>query len=233
MPLFGRRRRELPQPRPGQPSENGASADKPAGSRSWRRPVGVAAQGLDRRELERRLAELGEAGQRAEALDQAVEATLGDLLSLSTLTSALAVEYLERIKHALKALRLEDGVYVTTRAYAAHLAVEADPAAYGATDVPVLGTLPAARNGQAPRDLLNRIVRASRRGFDHLRAVDGAVWEGFVDATTWRVHERRASGGEDAAYLDPLVVDGLVRFGWLLRQVDLHYGMEPERGGRA
>ncbi len=25
------------------------------------------------------------------------------------------------------------------------------------------------------------------------------------------------------------VVDGLARFGWVLRQVDLHYGLEPDR----
>lgn len=203
----------------------------------WRRPVGVVRAGVDEASLVEGLAVLGEAGLTARALDRAVEDALPGVASLSALSSALAVNYLERLKHPLKEMTLETGVFVTTRAYVAHLAVEAEPGAYGAADVPVLGSLPAPRNGRPPQDLLNRVVKASRRGFERIRAVDDDVWAGFVACATWRVHERTAGvreptgGAPDAGggYLDPAVVDGLLRFGWVLRQVDLHYGLGPER----
>lgn len=177
---------------------------------------------------------LGEAGSTARALDMAVVDAMAGMAGLSSLSSAVAVGYVERVGRALGALGAATGVYLTTRGYAAHLVVEAAPGAYGAVDVPVLSTLPPARDGHAPRDLTTRLVRASRRGFEHIRAVDADVWEGFVALTTWRVHDA-ASGGEPVAAasasatgLDPAVVDGLVRFGWLLRQADIHYGLSPE-----
>jgi hypothetical protein len=165
--------------------------------------------------------------------------SVGDMAALSSLTTSLAVAYIERLTHPIPALTLASGVLVTTRGYAAHRAVEADPAAYGATDVPVLATLPPLRRGRPPQDLLSRIVKAGRRGFESVRAVDGDVWDGFVLHSVWRVHDQAEAeaaalaAAEDLddvepAYLDADVVDGLTRFGWLLRQTDLHYGLEPE-----
>jgi len=217
--------------------EDALAAANPEQQRERRRQrPGVVAAGLDEGELVERLAALGERGLVARALDEAVQTALPGLVALSPLSSPLAVGYLERVRHALKQLSLETAVFVTTRAYVAHLLVEADPAAFGAADVPVLGTLPPLRKGRPPQDLLNRVVKASRRGFEQIRALDDEVWAGFVDCTTWRVHQRAAgpSDGEEASgeapgYLDPAVVDGLLRFGWVLRQVDIHYRVEPER----
>jgi hypothetical protein len=199
---------------------------------SGRPPLGTVQTRLTAAGLAERLAELGEGGELAAELDRSVEEGMGGLVSLSALTSSLAVTYLERIKHALKQLSLEAGVVVTTRGYVAHLVVESDPSAYGAAGVPVLGTLPPARHGRPPQDLLTRVVKATRRGFEAIRAVDEGTWDGFVACTTYRVHERGGSALDeagDAGFVDPLVIDGLVRFGWVLRQADIHYGMRPER----
>jgi hypothetical protein len=52
-------------------------------------------------------------------------------------------------------------------------------------------------------------------------------------ATTAEIHAEAlagAAGGEDpegAGVLAPELVDGLLRTGWLLRQVDLAYGLAP------
>jgi hypothetical protein len=214
MPLFDR-----------QQSDGGARGRL---GRRLRRPLGVVDARLGRRDLAERLAGLGESGRLARDLDRAVEVAMAAVAGLSPLTSPLAVTYLERIRQALEDLSLESGAYVTARGYVAHLVVEADPGAFGAADVPVLGTLPEPRRGRPPQDLLGRVVKASRRGFERIRAVDDGVWEGFVACATYRVHERDAVRGE-GSYADPTVIDGLVRFGWVLRQVDLRYGMEPER----
>jgi hypothetical protein len=115
--------------------------------------------------------------------------------------------------------------------------VESDPGAFGADEVPVLGTLPALRHGRPPSDLTNRVLRATRRGFEHVRAVDEGTWEGYVACTTWRAHQQAPgpeAGGEDEeaaepGYVDPQVIDALVRFGWVLRQVDIYYRQAPER----
>jgi hypothetical protein len=201
--------------------------------------VGVSAGPLDAAALKRALRALGPAGDRARALDRSVTASVGGMAALSSLTTSLAVAYLERLKHPIPAMTLASGVFITTRGYAAHRAVEAAPAAYGAVDVPVLGTLPPLRRGQPPQDLLSRIVKAGKRSFESVRAVDGDVWDGFVLHTVWRVHDQAEAeaavleAAEDLddvepAYLDVGVVDGLTRFGWLLRQTDIHYGLEPE-----
>ncbi len=203
--------------------------------------VGVGDGPLDAAALQAHLRALGPAGADARALDRAVTASLGGMSALSSLTTSLAVAYLERLVHPLPAMTLASGVFITTRGYAAHRVVEADPGAYGAAEVPVLGTLPPLRRGRPPQDLLSRIVKASRRDFESVRAVDEAVWDGFVLHTVWRVHDRavpEAAALADAeeiddvhpAYLDVDVVDGLTRFGWLLRQTDIHYGLEPEAG---
>jgi hypothetical protein len=203
--------------------------------------IGVGDGALDAAGLAERLRALGPAGDDARALDRAVTVSIGGMAALSSLTTSLAVTYLERVQHPIAAMTLASGVFITTRGYAAHRAVEADPAAYGAVDVPVLGTLPALRRGRPPQDLLNRVVKASRRDFEQVRAIDQDVWDGFVLHTLWRVHEQAEAEAVELAveedlddvepaYLDLDVVDGLTRFGWLLRQVDIHYGLEPEDG---
>jgi hypothetical protein len=109
----------------------------------------------------------------------------------------------------------------------AHLVTERDPTAVGAAEVPLLN-LPPLRRGHPPRDLLTRVVKASRRNFERIRAVPGPVWEGLVRDLARRVHDR-APDADPADLLALAVVDGLARFGWVLRQVDLRYGLEPER----
>ena len=203
--------------------------------------VGVADGPLEAAGLAGRLRALGPAGAQARDLDRAVTDSLWGMAALSSLTTSLAVDYLERIQHPIPALTLASGVFITTRGYAAHQAVEADPSAYGAADMPVLGTLPPLRRGRPPQDLLSRIVKASKRSFPDLCALDTDVWEGFVLHTLWRVHGQAAAEAADlareedladvqTAYLDVDVVDGLTRFGWLLRQADIHYRLEPEQG---
>ena len=93
--------------------------------------------------------------------------------------------------------------------------------------MPVLGTLPPLRRGSPPRDLLTRVVKASRRNFEVIRAVSTPVWHGFVRSLTRRAHDQVADPGP-SGLLAMEVVDGLARFGWVLRQVDLHYGLQPE-----
>lgn len=186
-------------------------------------PTGQVADRLDQDALTGRLASAGDAGGRAGALDRDVEESLAGA-SFSPLSSQLAETYLDRIGRPLTHLTLESGAYVTARGYVAHRLVESDPGRYGAAEVPVLGTLP---TGRPPADLLNRVVRATRRGFEHVCALDAATWQGYLDATTWRAHRRDdevCSPEGEAGYLDPRVIDGLLRFGWVLRQVDLHYG---------
>lgn len=186
----------------------------------------AAVSRVDRRTLEAYLAGLGDAEAAARHLDDAVDEALGSVLSLSSLSAPLSLDYLERLSKPIPALTPEIGVQLVGRAYLAHVVVESDPGAFGAGDIPVLGTLPPLRRGRAPQDLLTRVVKASRRNFELIRAVSTPVWDGFVRALVWRVHELVAGDGE---LLSVEVVDGLARFGWVLRQVDLHYGLEPER----
>ncbi|MGI8492216.1 MAG: hypothetical protein ACR2KC_03515 [Acidimicrobiales bacterium] len=144
---------------------------------------------------------------------------------MSELTTSVALDYLDRLARPLRALTPAAGVRVTTRGYLAHVAVEATPAAYGVDagrGLSILGTLPALnRHGQAPRDLATRVVKATRRNFAAIRALPEPVWDGFVEAV---VHEEEAR----EVGFDSAVVEGLLRFGWVLRQVDLHYGLTPE-----
>ena len=141
--------------------------------------------------------------------------------SLSDLTAPLAIAYLDRIARPTPGLTPESGVRITSGGYAAHMAVEADGVPFGVTTIPVLGTLPDLRGGRAPQDLLLRVVKATRRPFPGLRAVDGPTWEGFVSRRLGRLQR---AGAE----LERPLVDGLLRFGWILRQVDLRYGLAPE-----
>lgn len=181
---------------------------------------------FDQAALDECLLRLGRDGPVARQLDTAVEAEMLFLASLSSLTAPLALEYLERVGRPIPSLSPQMGVQIVGRAYAAHMVVEADPTGFGAVDVPVLGTLPPLRRGSPPRDLLSRVVKASRRSFELIRAVSTPVWDGFVRCLTKRAHDLAASA-EDLVPVES--VDGLARFGWVLRQVDIHYGSSPER----
>jgi hypothetical protein len=200
------------------------------GRRRSRRGAGAGLERIDGPALASLLDGLDRDGELGSRLDERAQAVMAGLQSLSELTAPLAVDYMDRIRRPLADLSPADGVATVTAGYSAHLAVEADPAAFGAADVPVLGTLPPPRDGRPPTDLLLRVVKASRKPFPAIRAVSGPAWEGFTACVTRRVHDRQAAAGA-ALFLDPAVVDGLLRFGWVLRQVDIHYGLEPERGG--
>lgn len=191
--------------------------------RPARNPAPVAGEGLGPGpgQAARRLADLGPDGRVGAELDRRVNAALPGLVSLSALTSALAVEYVERVARPVAALSPPAGVRLVARGYVAHLVVEDDPSALSVSDIPVLGNLPPPdRKGRLPRDLLTRVVKATRRQFPVICALSPAAWEGFVVASA-------ASEGDPA--LGTAVVDGLMRTGWVLRQVDLAYGGQPER----
>jgi hypothetical protein len=189
--------------------------------------MGPDSERVDAAAVEDYLETLGPAAAPARRLIDAVEVARRSVSSLSTLTAPLALEYLERLARPIPTLSLETGVDTVSRAYVAHLVTEDDPAAFGASAVPIL-ELPAWRRGRPPQDLLIRVVKASRRRFERIRAVPTPVWDGLVRDLTRRAHDRAASA-EPAALLAPAVVDGLARFGWVLRQVDLRYGLHPER----
>jgi len=181
---------------------------------------------VDRAAEKARLAELGEDGERARFLDTAVDGLLKGLRGLSPLTAPLAMSYLDRIARPLTAMDLGAAVHLTTRGYAAHLVVEERGGEIGIETVPVLSGLPAMKHGKPPQDLLTRVVKMTRRNFDQVRAVSWGTWEGLLVITARRAHASRKAG--DPA-LDVAVIDALLRFGWILRQVDLFYGFVPER----
>ncbi|MDQ2724387.1 MAG: hypothetical protein M3Y36_02665 [Actinomycetota bacterium] len=184
--------------------------------------LGTVAVNVDDDAVRTGLDQLGDAGPLVVALDQEVERRLATFGALSELTSRLALSYLERIRHPIASLTFESGVVLTTRGYLAHMAVEDDSVRFGAGgEVPVIGTLPDFRKGRPPQDLLNRVVKATRRGFEQIRAVPDDVWTGYVLSVTGRIH----AGDNEGALLDSSVVDSLLRFGWVLRQVDLRYGL--------
>jgi len=184
------------------------------------------AERLGRARLDALLGQRGADGAVARLLDREADAAMGGITSLSPLTSALAVDYLDRLARPIPSLTPSVGAQIAGRAYAAHMVVEKEPGRFGAADVPVLGTLPPPRRGRAPQDLLSRVVKASRRDFEELCALTPGAWAGFVDCLTKRAHDA-AGAGQGFAPRD--AVDGVARFAWLLRQVDLHYHQEPER----
>lgn len=181
---------------------------------------------IGRKELDGHLKSLGGDGTVARQLDRDVEESLESVSSLSSLTSPLALDYLDRLARPVPTLTPPVGVQIVGRTYVAHLLVEQDPGRYGAADVPVLGTLPPLKKGRPPQDLLTRVVKASRRGFPAICALTPPAWEGFGWCLTKRAHDS-VTEAEELIPLD--VVDGLARFAWVLRQVDIHYGLEPER----
>jgi hypothetical protein len=197
---------------------------------AWRRRafgVQPADQRVDDTALDAYLDQLGEQGDVARRLDLEVDGLMPTVAALSSLTSPLALDYIQRLERPIPALTPASGVQIVSRSYVAHAVVEADPASFGADGVPVLNTLPPLRRGGVPpQGLLTRVVKASRRQFPRIRAVPEAVWEGYVRCLARRAHDHAKPGGEMLAIE---VVDGLARFGWVLRQVDIRYGLEPER----
>jgi hypothetical protein len=194
------------------------------GTRTQSGVVKPADRRLGRGELDSHLRDLGPDGDTARLLDADTDSAMRSVASLSSLTAPLALQYMERLGRPIPNLTPELGAQIVGRAYVAHMVVEADPARYGAADVPVLGTLPPLKRGRVPQDLLSRVVKASRRSFEALCALTPEAWEGFVWCLTKRAHDQARD-----ELLPVEVVDGLARFAWILRQVDLHYGLEPER----
>lgn len=188
----------------------------------------MPAERVDGETLAARLEQLGADGDLARALDSAAEALVSEISSLSSLSSPLAVDYLERLRRPLSALSLEQGASVVARGYAAHMAVEADPTRFGADGPPEPGAFPKLRRNVPRQDILNRVVKASRRPFRRIRAVPEGVWEGFALCATRRLHDS-VPGEEPDTLLGAAAVDGLARFGWTLRHADAQYGLEPER----
>ena len=181
---------------------------------------------VGRSELDQHLKSRGPDGAVARDLDGAVDQELARLTSLSSLTSRLAVSYMERLSRPIPSLTPEIGVLIVGRTYVAHMVVESDPGRFGSPDVPVLGTLPPLKKGRPPQDLLSRVVKVSRgRTFPPLCALSPAAWDGFVHCLTKRAHDAPRSG-EELVPVD--VVDGVASFAWVLRQVDIHYGLSPE-----
>ncbi len=189
--------------------------------------VRAASERIDRSELDRFLKGLGVDGAVARDLDAETDREMAHVTSLSSLTSHLAVDHMERLSQPVPSLTPEIGVLLVGRTYVAHMVVEGDPGRFGAPDIPVWGTLPPLKKGRLPQDLLSRVVKVSRgRTFPPLCALTPAAWEGLVHCVAKRAHDAVPRGGEFVA-VD--VVDGVARFAWVLRQVDLHYGLSPER----
>lgn len=176
---------------------------------------------------------LGDDADTARDLDVEADREASGLASLSTLTTQLAEQYLERLARPIPSLGPAAGVQIVTRGYAARTVVERDPARFGAPAALSELPLPALRNGRPPQDLLTRAVKATRRAFPNYRVVPPGAWDGFVVLLTARVHQMAPAAGADDDAGDQLlaaeVVDGLARFGWVLRLVDARYGQEPER----
>jgi hypothetical protein len=176
----------------------------------------------------------------ARRLAQQVGRNLPTIISLSPLTSELTVAYVERVAQPMSAMSLPAGARLVARGYLAHLLVERDAAAFDIIDIPVLGTLPPLnRRGRPPQDLLTRIVKATRRHFESICALSPDGWDAFVMAITADVHSEAPPAGdhgettrdkatdEGVGILAPELVDGMLRTGWVLRQVDLAYDLVP------
>ena len=96
----------------------------------WRRRafgVQPADQQVDDAALDVYLGQLGEAGDRARRLDLEVDALMPTVAALSSLTSLLALDYIERLERPVPALTPTSGVQIVSRSYVAHVVVEADP----------------------------------------------------------------------------------------------------------
>lgn len=176
--------------------------------------------------MDEQLAALGPNGRLALDLDAAVDQRLADVEDLSSLTTPLLTSYVERVRRPLSALPLDVGLTLGLRGYLAQQLLELEAARFGIVDIPVMGGLPE----RPPQDLLVRVVKASRGGFWRLRALNDDTWNGFVGLAMWRAH-KQVPPSPKVSYPMREVVDGLLRVGWLLRQVDLFYKLEPELSG--
>jgi hypothetical protein len=190
-----------------------------------RLPVGTVAEPIGSRRLDTVVRSLGEDGRRGRSLEAAARRRAQGLGQLSWLSEPLLTSYVERLGRPLKALSSEGGRQIGVLGYAAHLCVEGEPERFVEGDIPVLGALPP----KPPGDLANRVVRASRKDFAAICALSSDAWEAFVNCSLGRVQHLAAPAG-GTLYLSGELVDGLLRFGWVLRQVDLHYGLEPPTG---
>jgi hypothetical protein len=186
---------------------------------------------IDARAAKARLAALGDDGQAGVRLEHESGERLRSLGGLSPLSVPLALSYLDRIARPLAAMDLESAVKLTSRGYAAHLVIEANGRDFGVDTLPVLGGLPPFKHGRPPQQLLSIVVKATRRSFPGLRGVSEPTWDGLVISVARRVHAARVRDADGVLPLplDVAVIDALLRFGWVLRQVDLYYGFEPER----
>jgi hypothetical protein len=180
---------------------------------------------MDRQDVHAAIVALGDDGDTARKLAASADEIAASIVSLSTLTADLALDYLERLARPIPSLTAEAGVQLVAHAYAARVAVERDPTSFGVRDLPVVGNLPPFKHGRPPQGLLVRVVKATKRGFPETRAVAGPVWEGYTVLLTERMHR---SVADDEDLIASEVVDGLARFGWVLRQVDVNYGLDPE-----
>jgi hypothetical protein len=197
---------------------------------AWRRQslsVRPADQRVDGPALESYLCSLGPDGSTAMRLDREVDAQMPLVAALSAVTSPMALDYLERLERPIPTLSSASGVQIVTRSYMAHVVVEADPEAFGTKAVSVFATFPPMRRaGVPPQDLVTRVVKATRRNFDEIRNVSSPVWQGYVRCLSKRAHDHEPVG-EELLAID--VIDALARFGWVLRQVDVQYGLHEER----
>jgi hypothetical protein len=190
--------------------------------RPQRLPVGSVAEPLANRERDARLRQLGQSGARGRALHKAALRRIAALRTLTPVSTSVALRYAERVARPLAALDEVAATEIVLLGYAAHQLVEEQPDAYGVDDIPVLGALPKA----PPRDLANRVLRASRKDFAVLCALSPETWESF-SACSLATAQRRPDRPEGPGHVSADVVDGLLRFGWILRQADLYYGLNP------
>jgi hypothetical protein len=212
-----------------------------------RKTQGTTKAALDREQALAWLSAAGENGQRALVLHDQVERGHANLVSLTRVTTPLAAQHVQRLRVAMPSLSRLTAYALVRRGYTAHLLVEADPGCFGAARVPDIVEMPPLdRDGAPRRELLTFVVKVTLRSFGVLRGIPPDVWEGLAVCTTWRIHDDVPTGptaspdspAEDAdadaldeplALLSQEVIEGLLRFGWVLRATDLAYGMEPAR----
>jgi hypothetical protein len=192
-----------------------------------REPVRPVQRRFRSSDLALALKQLGRDGPLARKLDLASEDLFRRTVSLSPLSEPLAQDYIARLARPVPALTNPVGVCVVYRSYLAHRCVELDPEQYGVKEIPVLGTLRPLRRGRPPQNLLSEVVKASRSSFEPLLALSVPAWRGFVSCLVKRAHDLAP---DDQSFVDPAVVEGLARFGWVLRQADLHYHQLPRVG---
>lgn len=205
-----------------------------------RRTQGMTKVAMDREQALAWLAAAGDDGQRALVLHDDVERRHSELPALTRITTPLASQHVQRLRVGMPSLTPHTAYGLVLRGYTAHLLVEADPSSFGATRVPDIVEMPDLdRNGEPRRDLLTYVVKVTLRSFEIVRGIPPDVWEGLAVCTTWRIHDDGPASSPDAVekadgeviplLLSPEVIEGLLRFGWVLRAADLAYDLEPAR----